>query len=146
MDIYAQSEISISKMDTVNTINTLDDYRVKLKEIMDGAENVALAAWDFNNSDRMLQLVNLVLDKLKVEAWSELLKNLRGLPYIKLEGRIQNKRNDIRRIERTHERQFVAFSNLAPSDNLKKRNYEEVTNVLEMMSRCFKNVSIKYSN
>jgi hypothetical protein len=120
--------------------NTIRDYNQALLAAIDKSESEKNASWDLNEKDRLLQLVDLVLEKLKVEVWSEFLPNLRGVSYMKLEGRIQAKKNNIRRIEIEREKKLGDRSYFPAS---RKHNDKEVMDVLEMMTRCLKSVSVK---
>ena len=126
-------------MDSDTTINTVQEYRLAMLAAIDKNERLFKASWEADESDRLLQLVDLVLEKMRVGAWLNLLLKLRGVPYMNLEARIQKKKNDIRRIECEREKRLEESSYFPTS---RKISEAEVTDVLEMIRNCLKFVKL----
>jgi hypothetical protein len=120
----------------VEKMETLADFNKLMIKALDEKEHEELEAhnhWMENIDRRALQLVDLMLEKTKNEAMKKILPRTRGMTYMKLEGKIQQQQQEIRKAERGRERELLQFNYLKDSRNLIN---QEIVDVMTLVSGC----------
>lgn len=121
-------------------METLADFNKLMLDALAKRENAAQVRWMQNNDRRTLQLIDLVLEKTKTEAMKELLKRTRGMDYMKLEAKIQQQNQDIRRAELERARDLDQYVNLSAQKGLVS---QEIKDAMSLVTDCFARVSFK---